>query len=784
MQAYSILILLTLTSCLLSNEIRISATLLDKDQHPISGVNIYSHSNGTLSDIDGKFNLKAQRDQIVTFSHIGYNDISLIAKSVPNILIMDKEILNAKEVIVKSELTNKYLFNTPSSISFLNKRNFKNKNSSHFQDVIDLIPNLNYSGGSSRPRYFQIRGIGERSQYTGEGSPNFSVGYNVDGIDYSGIGMAGMLFDIKQVEVYKGPQSTIFGPNAMAGLINLIYMEPTPYFTGSSTFLVGSDNQKQAGFALGGPITKDLLFRIAMYSNNQDGFRKNLYRNLNNTNKREELSARLKLYWNLSKECNLEYTNLMNNLNNGYDMWSVDNSQKLYTFTDEQGLDSQHSKSTSLKIQFINQLGTDFSYKYINSNNSMEHSYDGDWGNNEFWSNAPYYFNSNNQGYEYSFFDKTNRNRQHNSHEFRVLSSTESSINWVIGYYLSFINEKDNAIGWLFGGNATSAYTDYNLKSTAIYIQSTFNMPFNFTSIVNLRIEDNFTQYKSSGLNWDAPISEISDEVQYHLLGGKFVLNYNFNHSLNLYSSLSQGYKTGGINQNPNLSDQNRLYKPEYSINYETGIKLSTQNIQSNLTLFSMTRHDQQVQVSNQQEIGNSNSYHYYTSNATAGENSGFELDLKLKLAQNISAIFSYGLLNTHINTFNFYINDSTEISLGNREQSMSPKYNYSLGINYLNQQGFYLNMDITGKDKYYFSDSHNYQSKPYQLLNMNIGYSLDNWTINLSSTNLFNKRYATRAFFFGNEPYCQNDECSYPEKLYLSYGDPFQWNIKLKYSF
>ena len=90
MQAYSILILLTLTSCLLPNEIRISATLLDKDQNPISGVNIYSHSNGTLSDIDGKFNLKAQKDQVVTFSHIGYNDISLIAKSVPNILIMDK----------------------------------------------------------------------------------------------------------------------------------------------------------------------------------------------------------------------------------------------------------------------------------------------------------------------------------------------------------------------------------------------------------------------------------------------------------------------------------------------------------------------------------------------------------------------------------------------------------------------------------------------------------------------------------------------------------------------
>ena len=57
--------------------------------------------------------------------------------------------------------------------------------------------------------------------YTGEGAPNFSVGYLIDGIDFSGIGMAGMLFDVQQIEVFRGPQSSIYGPNAMAGLINI-----------------------------------------------------------------------------------------------------------------------------------------------------------------------------------------------------------------------------------------------------------------------------------------------------------------------------------------------------------------------------------------------------------------------------------------------------------------------------------------------------------------------------------------------------------------------------------
>ena len=91
----------------------------------------------------------------------------------------------------------------------------------HFDDVINLTPNLNSSGGTSRSRYFQIRGIGELSQFSGEGAPHFYVGYIMDDIDFSGIGMVGLLNDIDQIEVFKGPQSSIYGPNALAGMINI-----------------------------------------------------------------------------------------------------------------------------------------------------------------------------------------------------------------------------------------------------------------------------------------------------------------------------------------------------------------------------------------------------------------------------------------------------------------------------------------------------------------------------------------------------------------------------------
>ena len=111
-----------------------------------------------------------------------------------------------EEVVVTASLRQQTLAEIPVSITVLDESTLEAVGLQHFEDVLGLVPNLNWSGGTSRPRFFQVRGIGELEQY--QGAPNPSVGFLIDDIDLSGVGMPATLFDAQQVEVLRGPQGT------------------------------------------------------------------------------------------------------------------------------------------------------------------------------------------------------------------------------------------------------------------------------------------------------------------------------------------------------------------------------------------------------------------------------------------------------------------------------------------------------------------------------------------------------------------------------------------------
>ena len=166
---------------------QINGTILeDSTLLPVSNVNISTNAYGTVSNDNGTFLIKAVEGSEITFSHIGYEDKKESAKN-GMVVYLTKDVLELNEITVKSGLINESFSESTNSLTIIQQNDIRDSGADHLNEIVDRISNLNWAGGTSRPRYFQIRGVGERSQYFGEGSPNFSIGYALDDIDLSDI---------------------------------------------------------------------------------------------------------------------------------------------------------------------------------------------------------------------------------------------------------------------------------------------------------------------------------------------------------------------------------------------------------------------------------------------------------------------------------------------------------------------------------------------------------------------------------------------------------------------
>ena len=149
----------------------------------------------------------------------------------------------------------------PSAITVVGEDDIQKRNADHLESILSLAPNVNYSAGASRGRYFQIRGIGERSQFVDAVNP--SVGLIIDGVDMTGLGGAATLFDVQQVEILRGPQGTAFGANALAGAINIKSKQPTKETEGYIEAEVGNYGKQTLGTAVSGPLSNSIQGRFA-----------------------------------------------------------------------------------------------------------------------------------------------------------------------------------------------------------------------------------------------------------------------------------------------------------------------------------------------------------------------------------------------------------------------------------------------------------------------------------------------------------------------------------------
>lgn len=173
-----------------------------------------------------------------------------------------------EEVVVSAQRRKERLQDVPISAEVLERQILMEQNLNSLNDVSEVMPSV-HIGSNSRSANLYIRGIG-----SGE-SQTFvqSVGIFTDDIYHGRARMSGETFlDLDRIEVLKGPQSTFFGDNAIAGAINIVTKKPTDTFDASTRELYGEHGQYAAEGAMGGPLTETLSARVAAISDGVEGW--------------------------------------------------------------------------------------------------------------------------------------------------------------------------------------------------------------------------------------------------------------------------------------------------------------------------------------------------------------------------------------------------------------------------------------------------------------------------------------------------------------------------------
>jgi len=520
------------------------------------------------------------------------------------------------EIVVTADFRERPAQEMATSVTVLSGDFIRETAQQHFEELVNTVPNLNWSGDGHRARYFQIRGIGELEQY--EGAPNPSVGFLIDDIDFSGIGTVATLFDMESVEVLRGPQGSRYGANALAGLIYMRSKMPAAERDGRLQLTVGDDDARGIGMAFGGALDDDerLLFRVSGQRFESNGFRDNSYLNREDTNGREETTLRARIRLDASDDLEVNLAALYTDIDNGYDAFALDNGYTM--LSDKPGRDAQRSAGASLRLDWTGPASGSLTAITSFANSDVDFSFDADWGNEESWSPVTY-----------DYVSLTNRDRRTISQEFRFAAER-----WLVGVYaLNLVEDLDTTNlgeyydpGYDWADSLDDVFaSEYESTNLALFGQRDWELGIGSTLSAGLRVEQRSTDYSDTTVLESNP----SDTMW----GGELSLSHEHTDNLMSYVSLSRGYKAGGFNLGVVPAGQ-RTFGDEVLWSAEAGIKstLASNRVLLNAAAFYSRRDDQQVRISEQINPNDPASFVFFTVNDTArGNVQGLEADLRCK---------------------------------------------------------------------------------------------------------------------------------------------------------
>ena len=171
-------------------------------------------------------------------------------------------------------------------------------------DMTGLVPGLKIDGNSKDQLRLGLRGAFASSNTPGAGQ---AVGLYIDEIPYIHTSNLGNpLFGIRQIEVLRGPQGTLYGQNVTGGLINIRTADPTDTLEAEGRASYSSFNRIDLAGMVSGPVAGKIDGALSVYGTRSDGWERNLVTG-NKLDQLRTFGARLKLLWRPTDQFSLKF---------------------------------------------------------------------------------------------------------------------------------------------------------------------------------------------------------------------------------------------------------------------------------------------------------------------------------------------------------------------------------------------------------------------------------------------------------------------------------------------
>lgn len=642
--------------------------------------------------------------------------------------------LFAEEITVLGQQIERPLQDTEASVAVVVGADIEASTATDLYDLVALTPNVSQSFGN---RGFSIRGIDQRGSGSGSG---LLLSVNVDGAslqnDASTFFGPYSAWDLHQVEIFRGPQSTQQGRNSLAGAIILRSADPTYEREVKGRWSLGSFETSQASATVNLPIVQHkAAFRLSIDQRKSDGWVDNPTRGEDDYDFRDALTVRGKLRFDPTDRFSGLLTLSYTDSRGGEDVIDpLRFPDDRFNTSDEDAEEGSEHQIATLELSYL----LDDNWRLETTSNLYLHDYlrleDGD--------QSPLPGNFLDQTAEDSSF----------SQQVRLHYRGGERTSAVFGVYYATIEDRGFSSatipGTFFGLPPFVSITGtldqrQDTENLAVFGEFDFRLTDRLTLTAGARFDQEEQRTRNlQSFTVDPPVISLPPQpaedlsTTYDAFLPKLALTYDWTDQVAVGGSIQQGYRAGGRSI-AFISQQVNDYDPETTTNYEIFVRSRSadRRWQLNANGFYIDWQDQQVTV--RTDLGLENDV--LTINAGTSRLFGFETEMIFQPHRQLRLFSSLGFVDA---SFIEFVDGDRDLS-GNTFP-YAPEWSWAVGGRWTLAERWSLNANVSYQSPFFSEESNaaSFEVDERWLANLKLGYDFGSWGLHLFASNLFDEDY------------------------------------------